>query len=140
MRTARAGCNTGEAQQAGAATAALLLSCVTAGAFSRLALGPAWEWSNYDDPVNFLQNPHIHRLSRENLRWMLREGVVVGVYEPVANVFKALQVGSSAASQPRRCLQICTASSCPVFVSEPPPPPRPARPSALWTGGRSFRC
>lgn len=49
---------------------------------------------NYDDPMNFKHNNHVHHLSYENLRWALFEGTRIGVYEPVANLFKMIIFGA----------------------------------------------
>ena len=48
-----------------------------------------WTFTNYDDDVNFEMNTHIHTLSLENLRWMVADGTLIGVWEPVALFFKA---------------------------------------------------
>ena len=48
-----------------------------------------WTFTNFDDDVNFEMNTHIHTLSLENLRWMVADGTLIGVWEPVALFFKA---------------------------------------------------
>jgi hypothetical protein len=45
------------------------------------------EWV-YDDRQNYRDNPRVASLSGSNVQWAFESGVVVGVYEPVANVFK----------------------------------------------------
>jgi len=45
---------------------------------------------NYDDPMNFKHNVHVHRLSYENIRWAWTEGTRIGVYEPCANMIKMM--------------------------------------------------
>jgi len=75
-----------------------------------------WEFTNFDDDVNFVRNRYIHptfgngangsgkgdgndggddRVGdappwAEKVRWIFFEGTVIGVYEPVALLFKAL--------------------------------------------------
>eukprot|EP00939_MAST-03C_sp_MAST-3C-sp1_P002886 g2886.t1 len=56
----------------------------------RRILSSACEFTNFDDDVNFVENDRIHYMTDENLRWMVREGQVLGVYEPVANLFKTI--------------------------------------------------
>ena len=48
-----------------------------------------WTFTNFDDDVNFLKNKRIHSLSETNIRWMLTDGTLIGVWEPVALFFKA---------------------------------------------------
>lgn len=48
------------------------------------------EWLNFDDYSNFRDNERIRSLSAENVRWAFREGVVLGVYEPLALLFKSM--------------------------------------------------
>lgn len=45
-----------------------------------------WEFTNFDDDVNFVQNTHLSPLTLQNLWWMFHEGVVIGVYEPVGGM------------------------------------------------------
>ena len=47
---------------------------------------------SWDDHANFVANPHIRRLDRDSVWWLLRHGVVLGVYEPVALLLKTVQV------------------------------------------------
>ena len=55
-----------------------------------------WEWINFDDMENFVENKHIQSLSLENIRWIFADGIVLGVYEPVSNLVKlALWISSS---------------------------------------------
>jgi hypothetical protein len=44
----------------------------------------------YDDPVNFERNVHTHSCTPDTLRWVWRDGVVLGVWEPVSLIFKAV--------------------------------------------------
>ena len=48
---------------------------------------------NRDDQANYLENERILSLSRANLEWMFREGVLIGVYEPLSLLLKVLPVG-----------------------------------------------
>ena len=45
---------------------------------------------NYDDDKNYAANPHLQEWTGANFQWILQEGVVLAVYEPVANLFKLL--------------------------------------------------
>ena len=47
-------------------------------------------FTNFDDDVNFVRNVHIHALEYKNIRWMLTEGTLIGVWEPMALFFKAV--------------------------------------------------
>jgi hypothetical protein len=43
-----------------------------------------------DDGKNFLENTRILSLSSENVSWMFRDGVLIGVYEPLSLLLKAI--------------------------------------------------
>lgn len=67
---------------------------VTCATFSRLVTGPV-TYLQYDDEKNYQDVSQLYSCSRENLRWIWEEGVVLGVWEPVALLFKmAWHVGS----------------------------------------------
>jgi len=51
------------------------------------------EYLNFDDDVNFKGNQYIRsNLSWESIEWILREGQILGVYEPVSLLFKAFVI------------------------------------------------
>ena len=41
------------------------------------------EFTNFDDDVNFVHNTWIHSISAESVRWIVNDGTLIGVYEPV---------------------------------------------------------
>ncbi|MFH1465739.1 MAG: tetratricopeptide repeat protein [Pseudomonadota bacterium] len=65
------------------ARARLLVRLLLVGAVF-LAFAPALhgEWLNWDDNINFMQNPHFRGLGWEQLRWMWTD--TAGVYVPLA--------------------------------------------------------
>ena len=75
---------------------------------------------SHDDPQNFLQNPHIQAATAANLRWIVADGTVLGVYEPVALLFKlgwwtAAGLGaSSSSSAARTCRLVSLGLHCAV--------------------------
>ena len=64
---------------------------------------------SYDDPLNFVENQHIRAFSAENLRWIARDGVVYGVWEPVALLLKTLAYVCGAGRDAVGCLRISVA-------------------------------
>lgn len=67
---------------------------VTAGTFSRLITGPV-TYLQYDDEKNYDDVAQLYSFSSESLRWVWEDGVVLGVWEPVALLFKmAWHVGT----------------------------------------------
>ena len=57
--------------------------------FSRVFSSPAWTFLDLDDGPNFVRNVHIQEITLSNLRWMVSDGVVLDVYEPVSLLLKA---------------------------------------------------
>ena len=42
-------------------------------------------YTNFDDNVNFLNNQYLRsNLSYESVKWIVTDGQILGVYEPVA--------------------------------------------------------
>jgi hypothetical protein len=72
------------AQATGIAAPILAVLAVAFGLYSEER-----EWV-YDDRQNYRDNPRVLELSSSNIQWAFESGVVVGVYEPVANMFKML--------------------------------------------------
>ena len=46
------------------------------------------DFLHYDDTQNFRDNAFVHGLSVANIKWVLEDGVVLGVYEPVSWLLK----------------------------------------------------
>ena len=68
---------------------------VSAATFSRLITGPV-TYLQYDDEKNYNDVAQLYSFSSESLRWVWEDGVVLGVWEPVALLFKmAWHVGTS---------------------------------------------
>eukprot|EP01051_Picozoa_sp_SAG22_P001327 SAG22_NODE_51_length_24458_cov_19.853161_7_plen_1030_part_00 len=64
------------------------LICVSVCAtFGPTAVSPAG-YISHDDPQNYVSNARIHSPTAANLRWIAGHGTVLGVYEPVALLFK----------------------------------------------------
>ena len=59
----------------------------TAATFSRLLTGP-FTYLQYDDEKNYDDVSQLYSFSRANLRWVWEDGVVLGVWEPIALMFK----------------------------------------------------
>ena len=48
----------------------------------------AWNFLGIDDERNFVKTEQVHALTWDNIKWAIWDGVVIGVYEPVAMVVK----------------------------------------------------
>ena len=127
--------------------------CVAAGVLATFRrsvpdVAPARQFVEYDDPVNFVNNPHIHGFTSENLSWIWRDGVVLGVWEPAALLFK-LCVGSATGHTAGGCLLaslllhvancvlgfcLCCAAAAPAAAGHTPSAGRGLSPSSLWVG------
>ena len=83
------------------AVVAFVVACgVYVWTFFDLLTEPREFLGGYDDPGNFEQNPYLNdcSLSIDNIRSILEQGVVLGVYEPVSLVFRLIagECGGSA--------------------------------------------
>ena len=87
-----------------AAGAALVLGAAIGCTFSRLLAGPV-VYLQYDDEKNYEEVPQLHSLIH-TLRWVLEDGVILGVWEPVALLFKAGWHVASGGGGPRVCFAI----------------------------------
>ena len=56
--------------------------------------GISWEreFLAWDDKANFVDNLRLHSLVPSDVWWLWHDGVVLGVYEPVASLFKTIQI------------------------------------------------
>ena len=59
------------------------VGAATCAVFSRLLTGPV-TYLQYDDEKNYVDVRQLYELTAENFEWILWDGVVLGVYEPVA--------------------------------------------------------
>jgi hypothetical protein len=57
--------------------------------FSDLLIGGC-EWLDLDDHENFRDNEYIKAFSVSNAMWAIKDGTILGVYEPVSLLFKTL--------------------------------------------------
>eukprot|EP01043_Picozoa_sp_COSAG02_P048340 COSAG02_NODE_4738_length_5037_cov_3.804172_4_plen_189_part_00 len=73
---------------------AVIICGATCATFSRLIAGPT-TYLQYDDERNYQDVAQLYSLNSENLWWIWEDGVVLGVWEPVALLFKmAWHVGT----------------------------------------------
>jgi hypothetical protein len=75
--------------------AAVAVVTVTTLVSFRDVLRPGREWLSYDDEHNFANNAHLRRgLRWSTARWAWTDGVILGVWEPVALVAKSALVSA----------------------------------------------
>ena len=77
---------------------AVCIVAASLASFSSLLTDDA-SFLNYDDEDNYVNNAFVQQCSVANVRWMLSDGVVLGVWEPAALLFKmvhACTIGLSA--------------------------------------------
>jgi hypothetical protein len=80
----------------------LALYVMVIGGLTLLAFGPnLWQadFTNYDDETNYGMS-RVQSLSAENLHWALRDGIVIGVWEPVSLVAKQAIFSLTSVSAP----------------------------------------
>ena len=91
---------------------ALAQSLAIAGAvaltFSRLLTGP-YTYLQYDDEKNYEDVAQLYTLSEANVRWVFEDGVVLGVWEPVALLFKAAWHVGTGGGGPAVCYAVSLA-------------------------------
>ena len=70
---------------------AIVLSVVLT--YRHLMFESTISYTNFDDNKNFLENQYLRsNLSYESVKWIVTDGQILGVYEPVALLFKAFVI------------------------------------------------
>jgi hypothetical protein len=80
---------------------------------------PAREYLSFDDPTNFVDNLRVQSWSWAHLRWIVTDGVLLGVWEPVSLVFRLAcwtSMGGSAEATHRVSIGLHAATACAAFL------------------------
>jgi hypothetical protein len=84
---------------------AAVICSITAATFSRLITGP-FTYLQYDDEKNYQDVAQLYSFGSESLRWAWEDGVVLGVWEPVALLFKMVWHAGTGGGGPAICFGV----------------------------------
>lgn len=87
---------------------AAIICGVTVTTFSRLITGPL-TYLQYDDEKNYQDVAQLYSFDSENLWWVWEDGVVLGVWEPIALLFKMVWHVGTGGGGPAVCFAVSLA-------------------------------